>query len=250
MTPQLSKDALVLRASQWCYHGVWSILTRWFMVPRDPPTLPVVPGETLQVFRPSQAYLNYQRFFFWIGLVVVDVILSGIWLAIGIASPIIGILIAPLALALIVLPDIVVYIAIHLKYDTTWYLLSNRSLRIRRGIWIIHETTITFENIQNVHLQQGPVQRYFGFANLTVETAGGGGGAAAEGARGSSHQGLLEGLDHAPEVRDLIMVQLKKSKKAGLGDDLHLTLPSTHVGFSDESIDVLTQIRALTQQLT
>jgi uncharacterized membrane protein YdbT with pleckstrin-like domain len=42
------------------------------------------------------------------------------------------------------------YIAIHLRYDTTWYVHGDRSLRIRRGIWVIHETTLTFENIQNV----------------------------------------------------------------------------------------------------
>ena len=47
--------------------------------------------------------------------------------------------------------------------------------RIRRGIWIIHETTITFENVQNVVVQQGPLQRWYGIANVLIETAGGGG---------------------------------------------------------------------------
>jgi membrane protein YdbS with pleckstrin-like domain len=249
MQGQVSPDAFVLRASQWCYRGIWSVLTRWFQVPSDPPTLPLAPGESLTVFRPSQAFLNYQRFYFWIGLVIVDVVLSAIWLAIGISYPVIGILITPIALTIIILPDILVYIAIHLKYDTTWYLLTNRSLRIRRGIWIIHETTITFENIQNIHLQQGPVQRYFGFANLSVETAGGGGGAAGEGAHGGSHQGVLEGLDHATEVRDIIMVQLKKSTKSGLGDDREVRSDHSKVGISHEAIEVLRQIRTLTEQL-
>src|SRR5262252_829179 len=72
------------------------------------------------------------------------------WLAITAASFRIGLLLAPLALAVMVLPDIVAYVAIHLRYDTTWYVLTHRSLRIRRGIWVIHETTITFENVQNV----------------------------------------------------------------------------------------------------
>ena len=38
------------------------------------------------------------------------------------------------------------------------------------------ETTITFENIQNVTVQQGPLQRLFGIADVRVDTAGGGGG--------------------------------------------------------------------------
>ena len=69
--------------------------------------------------------------------------------------------------------------AMHLRYDTTWYVLTNRSLRIRRGIWMIHETTITYENVQNVSVNQGPLQRIFGIADVLVQTAGGGGECAA-----------------------------------------------------------------------
>ena len=65
-------------------------------------------------------------------------------------------------------------IAIHLRYDTTWYVLSDRSMRIRCGILNIYETTITYENIQNVSIHQGPLQRYDGFSDVHVETAGGG----------------------------------------------------------------------------
>ena len=75
---------------------------------------------------------------------------------------------------ILVAPDVIAYVAIHLRYDTTWYVLTDRSLRIRRGIWIIHETTISFENVQNVEVRQGPLQRYFGIADVIVQTAGGG----------------------------------------------------------------------------
>jgi membrane protein YdbS with pleckstrin-like domain len=78
------------------------------------------------------------------------------------------------ALVVIVLPDIIAYVAIHLRYDTTWYVLSSRSLRIRRGVWVIHETTLTFENIQNVSVDSGPLEQWFGIANVMVDTAGGG----------------------------------------------------------------------------
>ena len=64
--------------------------------------------------------------------------------------------------------------ALHLRFDTTWYVMTERSLRIRRGIWVIREMTITFENVQNVKVQQGPLQRFFGISSLVVETAGGG----------------------------------------------------------------------------
>ena len=38
----------------------------------------------------------------------------------------------------------------------------------------MHETTISFENVQNVEVRQGPLQRYFGIADVVVQTAGGG----------------------------------------------------------------------------
>ena len=82
--------------------------------------------------------------------------------------------------------------------------MSDRSLRIRRGIWVIHETTLTFENVQNVSVRQGPLQRYFGIANLLLETAGGGQSQA--GPQGmqttAAHHGLIEGVADAQPIGD------------------------------------------------
>ena len=75
----------------------------------------------------------------------------------------------------------------------------------------IRETTITFENVQNVSMRQGPLQRLFGIANVIVETAGG--GQAQEGSSGgqaaSAHLGLIEGIDDADRIRDLILQRLR-----------------------------------------
>ena len=130
-----------------------------------------------------------------------------------------------------------------LKFDTTWYLLSNRSMRIRRGIWVIHETTITFENIQNVRLTQGPIERFFRFANLIVDTAGG--GASADGqTHGKAHQGMMVGLANATEVRDSIMAKVRQSQSTGLGDERHETgLRGATSGFSAVDIELLADIR-------
>ena len=165
-------DQAMRRASQWCYQGTWQIVTRWLKVPEDPPLLRGADDERVRSFRPSEGYLRYLKFFFWIGLFAIDIVLTVAWLVLLFVMPVVGILIAPLAWAIIILPDIVAYIAIHLRFDTTWYVLSDRSMRIRRGIWTIHETTITYDNIQNESVRQGPSQRYFGNADVLVETAG------------------------------------------------------------------------------
>lgn len=209
-------------AAQWIYRGIWSVLVDLFRVPAERPTLPVKPGEFILSFQPDEGFLRYLKFWFWILLWPMDIAIVIAMTAIFIAVWWLGIILLIPALILAVLPDILAYIALHLKYDTTWYVMTDRSLRIRRGIWTIKETTITFENVQNLKVQQGPVQRHFGIANLTVDTAGGGGATGPHGEKTSAgHEGVIEGIANAHEVRDRILLRLRESKTAGLGDEHH-----------------------------
>ena len=235
----------VERASRWIYRGIWRILVLWFKVPDRPPSLPVPPGEALDAFRPAAGYLRYLKLWFWLGLILFDGLILIAWFAIAAAAHAWGVILALPALALIILPAMVVYIAIHLQFDTTWYVMTGRSLRIRRGIWTIHETTITFENVQNVEVNQGPVQRLFGIADVRVDTAGGGGRPAGhEGQTGmNTHRGLIEGVNNAPQIRDLILSRLRRSRSAGLGDE-H---PAAQ--WSAAHMAVLRDIRGLAQSL-
>jgi membrane protein YdbS with pleckstrin-like domain len=245
-------EGLALRASKWCYRGLWGIVTRWLLVPSEPPQLTGAGDQMVSYFRPAEGYLRYLKFYFWIGLLAVDIALTIAWFAIFIAAPLVGILITPVALAIIVLPDVVAYVAIHLRYDSTWYALSDRTLRIRRGLFQIHETTITYENIQNVSIRQGPVQRHFGIADVKVETAGGGGSVSGEGVRSIGHSGLLEGVTNAEEIRRLILEKWRNAKTTGLGDD-PLSAPhsaTTIPTWRPQHIEMLQQIRELAVKLS
>jgi membrane protein YdbS with pleckstrin-like domain len=114
-------------------------------------------------------------------------------------------------------------------------------MRIRRGIWQIHETTITFENIQNVTVNSGPLERFFGIANVIVDTAGGGmHGKDGEGKKAADfHQGVIEGIDNAEEIRNLILNRVRRSRSAGLGDE-----SAGHgLAWSPEHIAALREIR-------
>ena len=252
----MKESGLVHEACKWCYKGVWGVLTGYFCLPNGPPTLPSLQGETVEYMRPSLAFLNYRKFFFWIGLFAIDLVLVVLWGVFTTGWPLGGLLTAPLWLFVIIVPDIVAYIAIHLRYDTTWYILTDRSMRIRRGIWSIYETTITFENIQNVHIAQGPLQRHFGFANLMVMTAGGG-GMGQEGQAMGSHIGLMEGLDNAAELRERILA--RSQFNTGLGDERGSELsPSNsasdsralqHFDSNSQNIRLLKEIHELTGRL-
>lgn len=229
-------SAGVQKAAAWVYEGLWGVLADLFRVPREAPTLPIRPGEHLEQFHPAPGYLQYLKFWFWVMFVVIDLAILVGWIAILAASPLAGVLLAPVALFLAIAPDVVAYVAIHLRYDTMWYVMSPRSMRLRRGIWIINEVTITFENVQNVRVTSGPVQRWFGIANVVVETAGAG---TDEHGAGISNQGILEGVGDAARIRDLVMARVKASRTSGLGDE------APPAGFTPEHVEVLREIRDL-----
>jgi hypothetical protein len=114
------------------------------------------------------------------------------------------------------------YTALELDYEMRWYALSDRSLRIRSGVRHVREQTLSLANIQNVKLEQGPLERLFGFAGVKVRTAGGGASGDSHGkdekAREKSmHVGWLRGLDDAEAVRDRILAAVRRHRDAGVG---------------------------------
>lgn len=215
-------SARVEHAAAVVYQGIWAVLAGWFRVPAEAPDLPAVDGREPERFRPSPGYLAYLKFMFWLFLLIVDIAIVGTWIIVVVVEPWLGVLLFVPMLALAIVPDVVAYIALRLRYDTMWYVMNERSIRIRRGIWIIQETTITFENIQNVLVTQGPLQRWFGIASVVIQTAGGGGGGAHPSQQGGhSHLGLIEGVADAPRLRDLFLAKMKAARGAGLGDERH-----------------------------
>jgi membrane protein YdbS with pleckstrin-like domain len=237
-------------AAAWIYRGVWASVVEFFKVPEEPSTLPAA-GEPVRSLRPSPGYLQYLKFLFWFALIPGDVLPVVAWIAVSIAVPILGVVLAPFFLALMFLPDVFAYVGIHLRYDTTWYVLTDRSLRIRRGITTIHETTISFENVQNVEVRQGPLQRYFDIADVIVQTAGGGAahghGKGQAGASLGAHVGILQGLDDAEAVRNQILASVERTRSAGLGDDRALHPPPAAAavahGLGPRHLAVLREIR-------
>jgi membrane protein YdbS with pleckstrin-like domain len=232
-----SPSGRVDRAAAWIYTGVWAGVVRWFRVPPIAPTLPVRSEEAITSFHPAQGFLRYLKFWFWIALVGIDLAIAAAWIAIVMENKVVGFVLLPFALVIAIVPDIIAFVAIHLRYDTTWYVMTPRSLRIRCGIWEINEITITFENVQNVKVKQGPVQRAFGIADVVIETAGGGGG---EG-KSVSNQAVIAGIDNAHEIRDQIMARVRRSVTTGLGDEPHEA--GKAAGWSVKHLVVLREIR-------
>jgi membrane protein YdbS with pleckstrin-like domain len=230
-------------AAAWIYEGVWSVLTEWLRVPREPSTLPTSDGTSQRSFRPAPAFLGYLKLWFWIVAILVDLLILVAWIAITVSRWWVGLLLLPVAVVLAILPDVLAYIAVHLRFDTTWYVMSDRSLRIRRGAWIVQEMTFTFENVQNVRVQQGPIQRLFGIASVMIETAGSGRDDRGRGL-GVSNRGVIEGVTDAAAIRDVIAARLRRSRTTGLGDEDETALPAGSA-WTPEHVAVLREIREL-----
>jgi len=231
------------------YEALKDSLLELLQAPAQPPEPPLGSPGSVQVFRASPRYLTLQliRHFGSMGTALLFELIG--W---GAIVPVPGgktvfAVVATLIVGSTLLLMLARYFLIRIDYDMRFYVLTDRSLRIRRGAWTVEESTYTFANVQNITLQQGPLERWLGITHLQVETAGGsspkGGPDAAE---ALNHQGRLDGIDPdtATELRDRILRHIRDYRDAGLGDEprrIQATAPYSAV--LRAIIDELRQIR-------
>jgi uncharacterized membrane protein YdbT with pleckstrin-like domain len=201
------------------YELLKGLVCRLLKVEEKQPAPPAGPHDTFQVFRACPAYLAYNLFFWKLYVAVVALVMVAISVVLLVVSGWLALLVAPLV-ALAAFKAAVFYTTTRLNYDLRWYVITDRSLLIREGVWVTREITLTFANAQNVRVTQGPLQRLFGFSNVEVDTAGGGGsGGGHQGGQGTQpHRAVLRGLDNPNSVRNLVLEQLRRHRTAGLGD--------------------------------
>jgi membrane protein YdbS with pleckstrin-like domain len=129
-----------------------------------------------------------------------------------------------------------------LSYALRWYIVTDRSLRIRTGVLNIQELTMTFSNIQEIRVSEGPLQNFLKLADVEVQSAGGGS------RDGGGHIGRFKSVSNANAIRDLIVERLRQYRDSGLGES-----PAHRGATTDHAIDaargVLAEARALREQL-
>lgn len=143
----------------------------------------------------------------------------------------------------------ITYAIVRLDYELRWYMVTDRSLRIRAGIAAVQETTMSFANVQQVVVSEGPLQRLLKIADVRVQSAGGGGDQAESGGH-SLHTGIFHGVDNAAEIRDLILERLRRFRATGLGDPddaREHRPPATVSGAVEAAREALAEARALHQ---
>ncbi|MEM1204109.1 MAG: PH domain-containing protein [Acidobacteriota bacterium] len=199
-------------------------------VPAEPDP-PAGDAKSLYTFRAAPNYFRY-RLVTW-GIGQIFILLTIGLLFIGAAAAAVkdggqpgGILLSAtlvLTAGALLLGALVSLFSLRLDYDMRWYLVTDQSLRIREGVFKVREMTMTFANVQNISIRQGPLQRLLGVADLEVQSAGGGGGGGGGNPQqgpGSlqMHTGYFRGVDNAEELRDLMRERLRLARGTGLGD--------------------------------
>lgn len=58
------------------------------------------------------------------------------------------------------------------RYLARGYNLASDRLRVLRGLLFRSDTVVPFGRVQHIDVDQGPVERYYGIATLTLHTAG------------------------------------------------------------------------------
>ncbi len=153
------------------------------------------------------------------------------------------------------------FLMVYLDYQLRWYIVTDRSLRIREGLLKVAERTMSFANIQNMSVHQGPLQRFFGIADLEVRSAGGGSPKAGHDKKQEDlHVGKFRGVDNAEEIRDAILARVRQLKDSGLGDpdavhpEIAEAIPQGRGVSSAEGVaaarELLGEVRALRGRLT
>ncbi len=58
------------------------------------------------------------------------------------------------------------------RYNARGYQISADRLRVVRGLLLRSDTVVPFGRVQHIDVDQGPLERFFGIATLTLHTAG------------------------------------------------------------------------------
>lgn len=233
------------------YNAFRQTCERLLRLPHDPQPPPGDEAST-RLFRAAPNYYKY-LLFMW-GLSTALMLLLVAFVSIG---PVVGaialtskhyksapllLLIPALAFAVVSGFSLLRLAILRLTYEKRWYVVTNRSLRIRAGVTTVREMTVNFANIQNIAVSQGPIQRILRIADLRVDTAGGG-GAHDDYAHDNLHTAWFHGIDNANEVRELIQQRLRLLKDSGLGDHEEMAR-RLFIGSSPNFLTALRQVHS------
>ncbi|WP_202617323.1 PH domain-containing protein [Roseimaritima sediminicola] len=144
----------------------------------------------------------------------------------------------------------IVLVPLLCRYYTLRYRFDDRGICLSWGVLFRAETYLTYKRIQDIHLNRNLVQRWFGLANLTVQTASG----------SAAPEMKIEGVLEAEALRDYLYGMMRGARESavhGSPDDLTtdaaadpaVMAAAATPGGDDEVLQLLCSIRDSVRRL-
>ena len=139
-----------------------------------------------------------------------------------------------------------VILPLFFKYETLRYKFDESGISMSWGILFRREIYLTYRRIQDIHLTRGLLQRWFGLATVSIQTASGSAGP----------EMSIEGILEVDQLRDYLYRQMRGAKgitdptaaETADGATVEATSGTGGIDASDEALGLLVEIRDLLQK--
>src|SRR5256714_3544677 len=88
---------------------------------------------------------------------------------------------------------------LYFRYHTLRYRFDDEGIHMKVGILFRREVNLTYARIQDIHLRSGILQRWFGLANVQIQTASG----------SSGPELMIEGFKQYEAIRDFLYTRMR-----------------------------------------
>jgi uncharacterized membrane protein YdbT with pleckstrin-like domain len=120
------------------------------------------------------------------------------------------------------------------RYLTLRYRFDDEGVWMGVGVLFKREVNLTYRRIQDIHVTRGIIQRWFGLATVSVQTASG----------SATAEMSIEGVLEAEQLRDFLYAKMRGAR--GLDEHTPAGAPASAPGGTspaEEALAILTDIR-------
>jgi putative membrane protein len=127
------------------------------------------------------------------------------------------------------------------RYETMRFRFDAEGIHMRWGILFRRQINLTYARIQDIHLTSGLIQRWFGLADVRIQTASG----------SADAEMILEGLMEFEAVRDFLYARMRGYRDASRLVDAGAPASSPGGEESGEALlrEAVDELRAIRQAL-
>ncbi len=93
----------------------------------------------------------------------------------------------------------IMLVALFFKYHTLRYRFDSEGISMSWGLLFRREINLTYRRIQDIHVSRGLIERWFGLATLSIQTASGSAGA----------EMAIQGIKEYEQLRDFLYSRMR-----------------------------------------